>query len=280
MNPCATSAVGLAGFIAAGLLAPVAARAAVVNFATNGAFGSAVWGGIDNTGCSDPPGYSVYDFVVSSQCVFGAGVGAAYGSTIDPVSGSSVSASASLATGSVSVTVAGQTFIPNIGSASSYGSALIWDTLRFSGAGTGTAVQLTMSGASSIVGDGQVRLLANLLAESPGYSGGVAYYLLGNTAGPPATVGPYSTTQTIMVADNTAYLLVLGVMAYGGVTGAVNPPYPPTGNVTVSDPFSLSVPQGVTVQSAYAQAAPEPGTLALFISAAGVVIGLRRAAAR
>ena len=266
-------AVWPGSLVAALLLAASPASAAP----TFGPFGGAVSGSIDNTGCSP---HGPFNFANSPACGFAqTGGGTASSSRSDSRTGSSFGAAASIASGSVSVSATGQTWIPYVGDGSANIVGEIWDTLTFSGAVTGAVAQIDVNGTATISGD--ARVAAGLSFSQ--YSGAIAdatyavsYMLAGNAANYISNSGSYNESISVPIVNDTPYLLQISVIASAGVTGAVNPPYPPPGSATISDPFSISVPSGVTINSAYASSVPEPSASLLLLPGIAAILYLRR----
>jgi hypothetical protein len=243
------------------------------------AFGSAVTGTIDAGACQ-------YDGI---PCVFSDTQSAvsANGSLSDAFTGSSASAQAKLAQGSLSVAVSGisyflTAYIPGVGQGyipgSANASALIWDTLTFSGAAPGAAVTVTMSGTAYLEGDARLSVNADLL-DMPqfGTIGAPASLLAGNLSQIITSSGAYSIQNTFAISNGVPMLLAIGVHAYAGVSGLSGPQdniYPPPGNAWITDPFSLDLPAGVTFTSASGQlvaAVPEPETYAMLLAGLGLM---------
>lgn len=92
----------------------------------------------------------------------------ATGSSNDSATGSSATALARLDQGFVSVQVAGNGFVPNVGYSDSYAHALVWDTLTFSGAAPGAVATVTMTGNATLSGDARISAAVLLLDPSAG----------------------------------------------------------------------------------------------------------------
>jgi hypothetical protein len=128
---------------------------------------------------------------------------------------------------------------------------------------------VTVTMAGSAVASGQTRLhVVSLLA--PFSFGTNPMYLLNNGYSDLAGGDPhiqydgstYSFTQDFQVQNDVPMLFLVGVAAIAAHSGL-----PGTGAIT--DPFTLSVPQGVTFAAAFA--VPEPGTLALMLVGLGSI---------
>lgn len=237
------------------------------------AFGSAVFGQIDATGCQSPEGS--FNFLDGGNCFSSLSQSSSVSRALnDAGTGSFASAKANLAAGSVSVTVSGVTG-PTPGSAGAH--ALIWDTLVFSGARPGATVTLTMSGTTTLAGDARVGATAVLLeGTNLPYAlleGNDFFFLQGAGADP--VTPTYSFQETFGIVNDTPMILGIDVMAFAGVSGC-DALCPPPGSASITDPFHLDVPEGVTYTSASKRpsSVPEPATVALF--AGGMTAGAVR----
>jgi hypothetical protein len=258
------------------LLTALACAGPVHAFASNAfggvgipAFGSAVEGLIENgPGCDGPPVVGPVTPENYLQNLYGFGTFLAATCYHDfasvSVNGSvggagSSSARADLALGYVEANA-------SAASLSAGASAVIWNTLTFSGVTPGNdVVTVTMQG--SAVASGQTRLyVVSLLA--PFSFGTNPMYLLNNgnlelTGGDPRIRydgSTYSFIQEFQVQNDVPMLFAVGVAAITAHSGS-------SGTGAITDPFTLSVPQGVTYAAVFA--VPEPGTLALMLVGLG-----------
>ena len=230
-------------------------------------YGSAVSGNIDNTGS-----------LTACECftVIGAGAPSSSDSLVSTVTGalSSSVTSADLGAGVLSASaVSGQEGLLTHSAASS----LVWDTLTFSGVTPGETAIIDMNGTTAFNGSAVVTAgsalisAAGLLGVSPtNFLGGA---LNGATFAPGQTTYDYQ--NTVGLANGQMVLLV-AVSATAGNDGAYNAP---PDAATITDPYSLILPAGVTYTSAFQQAAPvpEPSAAALMLTGLlAVVATLRR----
>jgi len=242
------------------------------------AFGSAVFGGIDTTSCQAPEGsFNFLNNGTSCFSSFAPPPFAANGSLSDSSTGSSASAQADLAQGSLSVAVSGVTG-PTPGSAGAH--AVVWDTLTFSGAAPGASVTITVSGTSTLSGDARVNAGAILLQS--GAFDQTPYAVLEGNDLASVTGSTYSFQETFGILNDVPMLLVVSVDAFAGVSGCSSPSCPPPGSASITDPFTLTLPAGVTFTSASGASStdvPEPAGLALFgVSLLGLAMIRRRRA--
>jgi hypothetical protein len=231
-------------------------------------FGSAVIGGIDTTACPSS----------SANCMlFSSTTSGVSGSLSDPSTGSSAGATANQSLGYVGASVSG---VGGPTPGSSYARALVWDTLTFSGAAPGATVTITMSGNAALSGDARIAATAILLPASGALSEPPADYLLeGNlyelfqgVGAAPFNAGPsYSFQETFGITNGVPMFLGIDVQAYAGVSVCdVTCPVP--GSASIDDPFSLTLPDGVTYTSDYEDsltAVPEPATWMAFLMGIG-----------
>ena len=235
------------------------------------AFGSAVDGLIENgPGCDGPPvvGPVTSDNFRQNLYGFGTFLAATCYHDFAPLSingsvggAGSSSARADLARGYVEANA-------SAGSLYAGASAVVWNTLVFSGVTPGNdMVTVTMVGPA--VASGQTRLhVVSLLA--PFSFGTNPMYLLNNGYSDLAGGDPhiqydgstYSFIQQFRVQNDVPMLFLVGVAAIAAHSGS-----PGTG--AISDPFTLNVPQGVTYAAAFA--VPEPGTLVLMLVGLGSI---------
>lgn len=131
-------------------------------------FGSVVQGGIDVPSCTSLAGS--YNFVTNANCFFSLAPLATAGFVAD--TGSSAFAQAQFSLGAVSVATSSSS------GTHSGASTLIWDTLTFSGAAPGAEATVTMSGASSLAGDG--RTSAVVWLGAPPATDSPYFFLVGN----------------------------------------------------------------------------------------------------
>lgn len=245
------------------------------------AYGSAIVIGNDGAGCP----------AISANCVLSfsntSGVSATLSDSNTGVT-SSASAVANLAAGYVDVSVSGLGDNPR---ASANAIALIWNTVTFSGtSGTSAPISLNMSGTATLTGD--ARIFASAVLYDP-LSGGISsplpnYLLSGNgfelfegvngTAFSPS----YSLAVPYTVTFGTPYILGIVVAAQAGVSvcqgSGISLVCPPRGSASINDPFSFSLPTGVTFKPAFVGAAvPEPSSWTLLLSGlAGLAFMQRR----
>ena len=211
-------------------------------------FGSVVQGSAEGDSC--PNGNTC--FLNLSQTA--AATGSANGSN------SSASATANLGLGTVSATVSATTDTNPNGTQS---HAVIWDTVTFSGAKAGDVATLTISGIATVsaplagTGDTARANAAAILIDKNLVPYGVNYFLLGNASTPEN--GAYTLADQTQINNGDPYLLLVFVDAYAGLSGG---PFP-GGSATISDPFQLDVPLGVT--ATFASDVPEPSTWAMMI---------------
>ena len=269
-------AVGVFGQISGADALPVIAPALPV---VAPAFGSAVYGQIDSTGCQSPEGS--FNFLNGGNCFSSLSQSAtsATGLLNDTSTGSFAAASANLATGAVRVSVTGVTG-PTPGSAGAH--ALVWDTLTFSGAAPGASITLTMTGTASLSGDARFAAGIDFEQEANGIGqlpyalleGNDAFLLVG--AGDPTAysgVPAYSFQETFGIVNNVPMFLGYFVDAFAGVSGCDSPHCPSPGSASITDPLSIDLPEGVTFTSASREAlssVPEPA-VGVFLVGFGVI---------
>lgn len=181
---------------------------------------------------------------------------------------SSVSASANLGLSTVSATVSAN----DQGLNYSQSHAVIWDTVTFSGAAPGAVATLTISGNAIISGDARANALAILIPT--GYYD-VGYFVAGNFATPEN--GPYTLQDKAGITNGVPYLLLVSVDTYAGLVGEPGPYL--AGSASITDPFTLQVPTGVTVTYDYqpSSAVPEPSTwMMMLLGFVGIVFMVYR----
>jgi PEP-CTERM motif len=204
----------------------------------------------------------------------GTGITSAGTSFSDPASGTSLSASADLATGVLTAYAAGGAVLPSGG----FASASEWDTFTFSGLpADGSMITATLSLTGTITGGGSVEadlqeagpaatIQGQGALDSSGFFNATTYPL------------PGSISLAFMATDGTSDTVYADIQADGNGPTEVDLTDPPT--------LDLTIPIGVTVSSASGvftdfrlQAVPEPSSLGLFAAALGLFgyIGRRRA---
>jgi hypothetical protein len=214
-------------------------------------FGSVVQESINGVGCSALGG----GYSNNANCLFKVFSPPAVAAGSLSGTNDGVSASANLALSTVSATVSAN----NQGGNYSQSHAVIWDTVTFSGAAPGAVATLTIAGNAIISGDARANALAILIPT--GYYD-VGYFVAGNFATPES--GPYTLQDKAGIINGVPYLLLVSVDTYAGLSGG-NPFL--AGSASIIDPFSLSVPAGVTVSYAFqpTSAVPEPSTWAMML---------------
>jgi hypothetical protein len=215
-------------------------------------FGSVVQGSAGGDSC--PGGNSC--FLNLSQTT------AATGSASSSNSGSSATANRAL--GTVSATASASDASGPNGTQS---HAVIWDTVTFSGAKTHDVATLTISGNATVTGplpvsgDTARANAAAILLDEKLSPFGVNTFLLGNFSTPES--GVYTLQDQAAIINGDPYLMLVFVDAFAGLSGG---PFP-GGSATISDPFQLDLPSGVTATfaSGVTPAVPEPSTWAMMI---------------
>ena len=242
------------------------------------AYGSAIVIGNDGAGCPASSANCVLDFSATSA------VSDTLSDTNTGVT-SSASATANLALGYVSVSVSGLGDNPR---ASANAIALIWNTVTFSGtSGTSAPIVLNMDGTSTLTGDARIEATGFLYDPlSGGLSSPLPNYLLsGNGAelsqgvnGDPFTP-TYSLSEPFTVTFGTPYILGIAVQAHAGVSvcdgSGASLVCPPGGSAGIEDPFSFTLPDGVSFTSAFQDsntAVPEPPTWLVFLAGLGGIL--------
>jgi hypothetical protein len=172
------------------------------------------------------------------------------------------SASANFAAGVVSASASDAG-----GSNSQYSQAhaIVWDTVTFSGAAPGAVATLTTSESAGVSGASRAGATA-ILMDTSLFQYTVGYFLSGN-AFRVVDGGGYGVQDSTPIYNGDTYLLLVGVDAYGGVcNGPSNHPCP-SGFASITDPFTLSVPAGVTVTYASPSppGVPEPAAWAMIL---------------
>src|ERR1700733_9781995 len=127
-----------------------------------GPFGSAVQGGVGQVllegTCATPEGSINYKN--NSNCFFETSTGFSNGALSQVSTGTSNFAQASLGEGFVSVGASGTFYVPSVGYGPAEASAVVWDTLTFSGAAPGATGTIVMTGTAGFQGNASVRALA------------------------------------------------------------------------------------------------------------------------
>jgi hypothetical protein len=210
-------------------------------------FGSVVQGSAGGDSC--PNGNSC--FLNLSQIT--AATGSANGAN------SSASATASLQLGTLSASASATTDSSPNGAQS---HAVIWDTVTFSGARFGDVATLTISGNATVsaplsVSGDTARANASAILINESFSPGVGYFLAGNASTPEN--GAYTLQDQAQIINGQPYLVLVFVDAFAGLSGG---PFP-GGSASISDPFQLDIPVGVT--ATFASDAPEPSTWAMMM---------------
>ncbi len=246
-----------------------------VNTLNPGLFGSAVYGvaggvgaaGLGYGACETATGAFQEGFKNNAVCFFSHSTGVSNGSlntSSRGLSGSSY-AQASLGEGFVSAGASTGSYISACCAyGDGYSSAIIWDTLTFSGVAKGDTATITVTGTSGLQGDTRVAVGAILISSNLVAGGYISPYsqLVGNASGFISTEPSYSYSQAYAIYNNQPMLIEVYVNAEAG--GASKP-----GDAFISDPLSLDLPSGVSFTSASGEflsetvATPEPSSLAL-----------------
>jgi hypothetical protein len=230
-----------------------------------GPFGSAVQGGVGETlvgtGCAVPEGSS--NFQNNSNCFFELSSGFSNGSTSQASTGTSSYAQASLGEGFVSVGASGNYFVPFVGYGPANASAVVWDTLVFSGAPADATANIVMTGTVGFEDTASTNAVAFLgTVASPGNV--PLSFLMGNGSFAISTEPTYSFQQTFPIFNDQPMLFVVAVSA-----GAAECGVSCSGDAFITDPFSLDLPSGVTFTSASGEfpsggtTVPEPSSVML-----------------
>jgi hypothetical protein len=235
-----------------------------------GPFGSAVQGGIGavqgGTGgsllCATPEGS--INFENNSICFFETSTGFSSGSLSRMSTGTGNFAQASLGEGFLSVGASGNYFVPSVGFGDANASAVVWDTLIFSGAAPGATATIVMTGTVGSAGFASTNAAAFLGTLAPGASAGEAALLLvgGGESFPISTEPTYSLEQTFPIFNDQPMVFEVAVSAGAAECGTSC-----SGQAFITDPFSLDLPSGVTFTSASGEfpgtTVPEPSSLML-----------------
>jgi len=233
-----------------------------------GPFGSAVQGGIGavqgGTGgsllCATPEGS--INFENNSICFFETSTGFSSGSLSRMSTGTGNFAQASLGEGFLSVGASGNYFVPSVGFGDANASAVVWDTLTFSGAAPGATGTIVMTGTAGFQGNASLRafaLVTPLSSVTPAFT---PLYDLGGGVGI-LTEPIYSIQQPFTIFNGQPMLFEATVFAGAAECGTSC-----SGQAFITDPFSLDLPSGVTFTSASGEfpggmTVPEPSSLML-----------------
>ena len=266
-----TRLLGLAATAAVAFdLAPLPAGAAVCNIGNFPSYGAFVFGSINNGfGASSCPNEVTDKAYYSGTDIRNPGsplIGSANGSIGTDVWGLS-SASANLASGALSVSATSLHKPPFSGDPEPFGSpagavAGYYVSLIFSG-GEGLTGSITMSGLLSYVGNVSVTALP---AVTPGGWQGIlgGFTIVAGNNLPATTNAPWSLTTNFTIHDGVPYTMLAYLQAT--TSGSFLP-----GQVTVTDPLSFDLPEGVTFTASdplfltQVSGVPEPSTWAMML---------------
>src|ERR1700691_244325 len=247
-----------------------------------GPSGSAVQGGIGavqgGTGgsllCTTPEGS--LNFQNNANCFFQLSSGFSHGSLSQVSTGASNYAQASLGELFVTVGATGNYFVPSVGYGDANASAVVWDTLIFSGATAGATATIVMTGTVGFQGYASTNagaLLFPLSSVSSAYS--PLAFMEGGGGTPVSTTEPtYAFEQTFPIFNDQPMLFEVAVSAGAAECGTSC-----SGQAFITDPVSLELPSGVTFTSASGEfpgstTAPEPSSLMLLATGLLGVLGM------
>ncbi len=144
-------------------------------------------------------------------------------------------------------------------------NSLVWDTLTFSGVTAGETAVIEMTGTASFNGSAVVSGGSALISASS-LIGATPTSFLGALGGIAFSASPasYDYRNTVALA-NGPMVLFIGISASAGNSGAFNAP---PDSASITDPYTLILPAGVSYTSAYqpVAAVPEPSTAALMLA--------------
>lgn len=243
---------------------------------TPGSFGTAVYGGAGGEFGGACQAFSGGIFTPGPTCFFDTSTGFSNGSASasNPIQSGQSFAQADLGQGFVTAGASTGNAISCCGFGGGFAGAIIWDTLTFHGAAPGATVTIVIGGNNGLQGDASTGVGAILISTAS--AGGIispGSELVGNLTSSVVSQPTYSYSQTYAISNGQPMLFELYVHASaGGQFGS--------GSASISDPFSLQLPDGVTFTSASGEfpssETPEPSSLLLLAAGLPAILRTRK----